>query len=190
MTGKAITGATVELNNLDNGRKIATKTDSHGQYSALAAGSGNYKISLLGADGKPLFFLNNVPVQPGVENVYDFDLAKLRAEAAKQSGTSEAQRKEIEKLTKENEKIKSLNALLSLGRPAEERERLRRGGRHHGAGRRPGSDPRCHLRLAGRRLPGSQEVPRSRKRLQQSHRPRPAYLEITRQLSQRSRPGY
>lgn len=112
--GKPIAGATVELNNLANGRKITAKTDSHGQYSALATSSGNYKINLIGSDGKPLFYLNNVPIQPGVENVYDFDFPKLRAEAAKQSGTSEAQRKEIEKLTKENEKIKGLNALLQL----------------------------------------------------------------------------
>lgn len=111
--GKPVTGATIELNNLDNGRKIDTKTDSHGRYSSLAAGSGNYKISLLGPDGKPLLSLIDVPVQAGVENVYDFDFAKMKAEAAKLTGTSELQRKEIEKLTKENEKIKSLNALLS-----------------------------------------------------------------------------
>lgn len=110
--GKAIAGATVELNNLDNGRKITAKTDSHGQYSALATSSGKYKITLIGPDGKPLLYLNNVPIEPGAENVYDFDFAKLRAEAAKQSSTSEAQRKEIEKLTNENEKIKGLNALL------------------------------------------------------------------------------
>ncbi len=110
--GKAIAGATVELNNLDNGRKITAKTDSHGQYSALVTSSGRYKITLIGSDGTQLLYLNNVSIQPGAENVYDFDFAKLRAEAAKQSSTSEAQRKEIEKLTKENEKIKGLNALL------------------------------------------------------------------------------
>ncbi len=35
--GKPIAGATVELNNLDNGRKITVKTDSHGQYYAIGA---------------------------------------------------------------------------------------------------------------------------------------------------------
>jgi tetratricopeptide (TPR) repeat protein len=110
--GKPIVGATVELNNLDNGRKITVKTDNHGQYFSLDPATGNYKINLLGTDGKPVFSINNVPVRAGVENVYDFDLVKLRAEAAKASGTTEAQRKEVEKLTKENEKIKGLNALL------------------------------------------------------------------------------
>ncbi len=110
--GNAIAGATIELKNLDNGRQVTAKTDNHGQYSALAVGSGNYKITLMGSDGKPVFYLNNVPIQPGAENVFDFDFPKLKAEAAKQSNTSEAQRKEIEKLTKENDKIKGLNALL------------------------------------------------------------------------------
>ncbi len=110
-TGKPIVGATVELANLDNGRKVTATTDNHGQYSSLSAGPGNYKITISAADGKPLFFLNNVPVQAGVENVVDFDLAKLKAEAAKEPG-NEAQRKEVEKVKKENDKIKGLNALL------------------------------------------------------------------------------
>ncbi len=111
-SGKPIVGATVELNDLDNGRKVNTQTDKHGQYSAIVADSGSYKITLIGTDGKPLFYLNNVPIQSGVENDYDFDFPKLRAQAAKQSGTSATQQKEIEKLTKENEKIKNLNTLL------------------------------------------------------------------------------
>jgi tetratricopeptide (TPR) repeat protein len=108
--GKPIAGATVELANLDNGRKITTKTDTHGEYSSLAAGSGKYKVTLIGADGKPLFYFNNVSVQTGVENVVDFDFAKLKAEAAKQP--TDEQRKEVEKVSKQNEKIKGLNALL------------------------------------------------------------------------------
>ncbi len=111
-SGKAISGATVELKNLDNGRQVTAKTDSHGQYSTLAAGSGNYKITLMGSDGKPLFYLDKVPIQTGQENVFDFDFPKLRADASKQSDNIEAQRKEIEKMTKENDKIKGLNALL------------------------------------------------------------------------------
>ncbi len=112
--GKPVAGATIELTNLENGRKITAKTDRNGQYSALATSSGQYKVTLMGSDGKPLFSLSGVPIQPGVENVYDFDFAKLKAEAAKQSNTSEAQRKEAEKVTKENDKIKGLNALLQL----------------------------------------------------------------------------
>jgi tetratricopeptide (TPR) repeat protein len=109
--GKPVADATVELTNLDNGRTVSAKTDNHGQYSSLGTGPGKYKVTLNGADGKLLFYLNNVPVQSGVENVVDFDLAKFKAEAEKDPG-NEAQRKEVEKVKKENEKIKGINALL------------------------------------------------------------------------------
>ncbi len=109
--GKPIVGATIVLANLDNARKVEAKTDNHGQYSSPAAGPGKYKITLNGADGNPIFYLDNVPVQAGVENTVDFDLAKLKAEVAKEPG-NEAQRKEVEKVKKENDKIKNLNSLL------------------------------------------------------------------------------
>jgi tetratricopeptide (TPR) repeat protein len=105
--GKPLAGASVEIANLENGLKITAKADNRGQYSSRIAGSGDYKITLSGADGKPLFFYNKVPVQSGGEIVVDFDLAKLKAEAAKEPGN-----KEVEKAKKENEKIKGLNALL------------------------------------------------------------------------------
>ena len=79
--------------------------------TSLSAGPGNYKITLIDPQGKPLYVLTNVPVQAGGENVVDFDFAKLKAAAAKEPG-NEAQRKEAEKVNKENQKIKGLNALL------------------------------------------------------------------------------
>lgn len=110
--GKLMVGAIVELNNLDNGNKKTLKTDSHGQYFAIGVIPGNYKISLLGPDGKLIFFLNNVPVRLSAENVFDIDLAQQKTAAAKESGVSEEQRKAYEKARKENEKIKGINALL------------------------------------------------------------------------------
>lgn len=106
--GKPIIGATVELANADNGSKITVKTDSHGQYSSIAVPPGSYNITLTSADGKAGASMNNVPVKVGTENVIDFDLAKLRAEAAKQAGAGAS----AEKVKKDNEKIKNLNALL------------------------------------------------------------------------------
>jgi tetratricopeptide (TPR) repeat protein len=110
--GKPLVGATVELNNLDNGGKKSLKTDSHGQYYAIGVLAGTYKISLLGPDGKLIFFLNNVPIRLSVDNVFDIDLAQQKAAAAKESGVSEEQRKAYEKARKDNEKIKGINALL------------------------------------------------------------------------------
>jgi tetratricopeptide (TPR) repeat protein len=111
--GKPIVGGTVELNNLDNGRKITLKTNSHGEYYSMGVPAGNYKITLTGADGKVIYFLNNVPMRLGDDNVYDVDMAKEKAANAKASGISEAKLKENEKIKKSNETIHGLNALLT-----------------------------------------------------------------------------
>jgi len=111
--GKPIAGATVQLDNLETGRKTTLKTDNHGLYYSLGAISGTYKISLIGTDGSVIFFLNNAPLNPGAENIFDIDLAKQKAEAAKESGATAERFKEIEKAKKENEKIKNINALLT-----------------------------------------------------------------------------
>jgi tetratricopeptide (TPR) repeat protein len=110
--GKPIVGATVELNNLENGRKVTLKTDNRGEYYSMGIPTGNYKINLIGADGTLLFYFNNALMKLGGDNTYDIDLAKEKAAAAKASGMTDAQRKEMEKTKKDNEKIKGLNALL------------------------------------------------------------------------------
>jgi tetratricopeptide (TPR) repeat protein len=112
--GKLLVGATIELLNNETGRNFTVKTDSRGQYSTMGLPVGNnYKITITAADGKTvLWYVNGVPMRPGPENTYDFDLAKERAAAAKASGVTDEQRKKIEEAKKSNEKIKGLNALL------------------------------------------------------------------------------
>jgi tetratricopeptide (TPR) repeat protein len=117
--GKVMAGASVEIANLANGSKLTVKTNKHGEYRAPDLSPESYKITLLAADGKPLLYFNNVPVRPAGETVVDFDLAKLKAKAAAQSGLSPEQRRQNEKINqqneaakKENEKIHALNALL------------------------------------------------------------------------------
>ena len=111
--GKPMVGATIELLNLENGRKATVKTTKIGEYYSMGMPGGNYKISLIAPDGTVIFFLNNVPLRLAIENVYDIDLAKQTALAAKDSGVTEEQRKAVEKAKKNNETIKSLNALLA-----------------------------------------------------------------------------
>jgi tetratricopeptide (TPR) repeat protein len=109
--GKPIAAATIEFDNLDNGRKATVKTGSHGDYYSLTP-TGTYKVSLLAPDGKPIAFFDKVPVPPSAETVIDFDLAKLKAEAGKSSAPSDEQRKQNEKIMKDNEKIQGINVLL------------------------------------------------------------------------------
>jgi tetratricopeptide (TPR) repeat protein len=112
--GKPIAGVNVELANQESGRKYIAKTDSKGDYYYLGATRGIYKISLFGPDGKLIFSLDGVPVNLAVDNVYDFDLAKQRREAAKEVGLTEEQVKANEAAKKENDKIKGINAMLAL----------------------------------------------------------------------------
>jgi tetratricopeptide (TPR) repeat protein len=110
--GKPIADASVEFANLENGRKTTVKTGSRGEYYSPGLPAGTYQVSLFAADGKPLFFFNNVPVKLAVDTIVDFDLARQKAEAAKESGLSEEQRKQIENVKKDNEKIRGINSLL------------------------------------------------------------------------------
>jgi len=112
-TGKPIAGANVELANQESGHNYTAKTNSKGDYYYMGATNGVYKISLFGLDGKLLFSLNGVPVKLAIDNVYDFDLAKQKREAAKESGLTDEQVKANENAKKENDKIKGINALLA-----------------------------------------------------------------------------
>jgi len=106
--GKPLAGITVELTNMENGRKSTLKTDSQGGWYCMGLLLGKYKITLIGADGKVIFALTGVPMNLNDDNVHDIDLSK-----EKNAGVSEEQRKANEKAKKDNEKIKGLNALLN-----------------------------------------------------------------------------
>ena len=116
--GKPIAGATVQLDNLETGRKTTLKTDNRGQYFSLGATSGNYKISLIGADGSVIFFLNNATLKPGTENIFDIDLAKQKAEAAKESGATAERFKEIEKAIQQKKDKQYDQAVATLEQAA------------------------------------------------------------------------
>jgi tetratricopeptide (TPR) repeat protein len=111
--GKPIANATVEFANQENGRKLTVKTNNKGEYFTMGLTGGKYKVSLIGADGQVIWFVNNAPIALGDENVVNFDLAKEKAEAAKASGVTDEQRKQYEAAVKEQGKIKNINALLT-----------------------------------------------------------------------------
>jgi tetratricopeptide (TPR) repeat protein len=117
-SGKPIQGATVELLNAENGRKINLKTNSKGEYFSIGIAFGTYKFSLM-VDGKVVDFFDKVPVQAGEERVIDFDLAKEKAQAAQKAGITPEQQKKIDEAQKQNEKIKGLNAQLTEAKQLE-----------------------------------------------------------------------
>lgn len=109
--GKPIASGMVEFVNLASGEKIRATIGQKGEYNSNEVPAGNYKITLFGPDGKPLFYFDNAPIKAASQYVVDFDLAKLKAEAEK-AGGNEEQRKQNEKIKQENEKIHAVNALL------------------------------------------------------------------------------
>ncbi len=112
---KPIAGATVELNNLENGAKVTLKTNAKGEYFSIGVAPGTYKFNLI-QDGKVIDFYDKVPVQAGAEREVNFDLAKERKQAAQQAGITPEQQAKIAEAQKQNEAIKGLNAELAQAR--------------------------------------------------------------------------
>jgi tetratricopeptide (TPR) repeat protein len=114
-SGKPIEGATVEISNAENGRKVNLKTNAKGEYFSIGVPPGTYKFSLI-KDGKVIDFFDKVPVIAGDERKLDFDLAK---DNRAQAGISEEQQKKIAEAQKQNETIKGLNVQLAQARQLE-----------------------------------------------------------------------
>ncbi len=78
----------------------------------MSLAPGSYKIVLYDSRDKQLFYYEKAEIKPASQYDIDFDLAKLRAEAVKNSPEIQEQRKEQERVKQENEKIRGVNALL------------------------------------------------------------------------------
>ncbi len=112
--GKPMVGYTVQLVRKETGRKYPLKTDKKGEFFSLGIDYGNYDISLIDPSGHVVVTDQGIHLpMAGEENFIDFDLAK-RVQAAKGQMTEEQKKQaaEVEKIQKENEKIKGLNQML------------------------------------------------------------------------------
>ena len=110
--GQPIRSGTVEFQDLAGGKKVRVKTGEKGEYNTVDVTPGTYKITLFNERDKPLFYFDKADLKSGSQYDIDFDLAKLRSEAEKNSPEFQKQRAEAEKVQQENEKIRGVNALL------------------------------------------------------------------------------
>jgi tetratricopeptide (TPR) repeat protein len=117
-SGKPITGANVQLINLEKGNKVELKTNGKGEFFSIAVPPGTYKANLI-KDGQVIDELNNIPIAVGDTRELIFDLAKDKASAAAKAGISDEQRKKMEEVQQQNQKIKGLNAQLAQARQLE-----------------------------------------------------------------------
>ena len=118
--GKLITGAVVEWNGTETGRKYSLKTNNKGEYFSLGISPGKYNVNLL-KDGQKIWNINNVSV--GVDEVtLDFDLKKEQTTAAQGSGKSAEEIKKIQEqqaqAAKETNTVKALNDKLIAAKTA------------------------------------------------------------------------
>ena len=109
--GKAMSDSTVELDNTETGKKITTKVNEKGEWTALGVPPGTYNAILIDKDGKRVDAFGKVPVAANRETPVNFDLKK-----DKMGGPSPEEVKKYEEAKAANEKIKNLNALLAQAR--------------------------------------------------------------------------
>jgi len=113
-----LVGVDVEMVHKETGRRIKLKTDKKGQFFSLGVGSGTYDIKFSQGD-KVIWTMNAYPVRLTPEDLVtiNVDLAKERqaAQAAGQAKMTEEQKKEMERIQKENSKIGALNQMLRDG---------------------------------------------------------------------------
>ena len=114
--GKPITDGVVEVTSAENGRKLSAKTDKNGAYHIVGLTPGTYD-ALLTRNGKQVDAVTKIPIGVGDNPPVNFDLKKDLA--AKSSGPSEEELKKQQEATKQNEKIKGLNAKLAEVRDLE-----------------------------------------------------------------------
>src|SRR5229473_1445601 len=75
--GQPLTGAVVEMQNLDNGQKYHLKVDKKGNFFSIGVAYGKYNMQLM-KDGKQLYSYNKITVRPSDDNIFDFKLNEIR----------------------------------------------------------------------------------------------------------------
>jgi tetratricopeptide (TPR) repeat protein len=119
--GKPIPAGTVEWTSMETGRKYDLKLNKKGEYFSLGITPGKYKVTLLDAEGKQIFYMTGINV--GLDELdQDIDLKKEAAAQAAGQGLSpeqlKAQQEAQAKAVKENATVKTLNEKLMAAKTA------------------------------------------------------------------------
>jgi len=122
--GKPIEGATVLLKAKESNLSYTFKTDKKGEFYSIGIRAEIYKATLKKGDVE-LWVSDNYQVRLATVdsiNVLDFDLAKLKKEAAKSGPVqlTEEQKRQLAELQKENAKIGNLNQMMASAQAAED----------------------------------------------------------------------
>ena len=98
--GSPCVKCTVQLDRLDIKGNYHVNTNKKGEFVYVGLPIGNYKISFLDPDGKPLYFFNNKHIGMGDPTDCSLDMAKEMASAKKEQAANPA----VQKMQEENAK--------------------------------------------------------------------------------------
>lgn len=122
--GKPMEGATILLQAKEANRSYTFKTDKKGEFNSIGIYPDVYKATLKRGDVQ-LWVSDNYQVRLATVdsvNTLDFDLSRLRKEAAKSGPAqlTEEQKRQMAELQKENAKIGNLNQMIATAQAAED----------------------------------------------------------------------
>jgi hypothetical protein len=129
-SGKPLGNVQVVLTNVDNGRKVKTKTDSRGEFATVGLAFGNFKFEVIGTNGEILASRDGVQINE-VINVITLDLKDPNSGGGHAGGSSTASpmedpmsltgqpsspkltKQQIAKIEADNKRIAGLNSLIA-----------------------------------------------------------------------------
>jgi len=112
--GNALVGVTILIERQEIRGTYKVKTDKKGHYVYVGLPLGTYKITLQDTSGRALMWHGNVHVGMGDATVHDFDLAKEKAQQAKEAESNPEMKKQLEEQKLRGEEQKQFAGLKQL----------------------------------------------------------------------------
>jgi tetratricopeptide (TPR) repeat protein len=109
--GAALAGYTLTIERTEIKWNSKVKTNKKGEYTYIGLAPGNYKVTLLGPDGKSMFFVQQ-RVGIGDPTEVNFDMGKAMEEAQKTQATNP----EYQKAVAEQKQSANLKQMFDQGR--------------------------------------------------------------------------
>jgi tetratricopeptide (TPR) repeat protein len=112
--GKPLVGYTIQVDRQEMKWSQHTKTNKKGEYVYIGLSPATYKITLLSPAGQQVFF-QTMHVGIGDPTVADFDMAKERANTAKQQMANPETAKKMEEAAKDQKQFTGLKQTFDQG---------------------------------------------------------------------------
>jgi len=113
--GSPCVKCTVQLDRLDIKGNYHVNTNKKGEFVYVGLPIGNYKISFLDPDGKPLYYFNNKHIGMGDPTDCSLDMAKEMAAAKKEQAANPAAQKMEEENAKDAKQFAGLKQIFDQG---------------------------------------------------------------------------